>query len=211
MRKIVLGLVVWLLLGIGKGYAVSFTEVGDAGETLDTAHEVINATTQIFGTVEQNSADLFVFSWNGGALEITTVNPDPVNQPDFDTQLFLFDVNGYGVWANDDTTTDLTSRIYDANLPAGIYYLGISSYDYDPYDIFDNEIFPDSPYDQQFAPQSNQPLAYWDGTTGDTISYRIDFSAPVNSPNPVPEPSTVMLVGLALSFLGYLGLRTKRA
>ncbi|OAG26812.1 DVUA0089 family protein [Thermodesulfatator autotrophicus] len=201
---------VWLFLVMtSRSYAVLFQEIGDAGKTLDTAILVAEGTTQINGYLEfpdafnnLAGADLFTFWWGGGSFEAVTSG-----QGDF--QLFLFDQYGRGLWSNDDISQlNLNARISDPDLAPGIYYLGISSYDYDPYNIFDEEIFSDGPYDAQLAPQATEDyLAYWDGAAweGD-IYYTISFSSPAN----VPEPATIVLLGLALGILGFLSQKIKK-
>ncbi|HMO36979.1 MAG TPA: DVUA0089 family protein [Gemmatales bacterium] len=52
----------------------------------------------------------------------------------FDTQLFLFNANGFGIAANDDSSSSVQSTINNStglytSLAAGLYYLAISSYD----------------------------------------------------------------------------------
>ncbi|AEH43951.1 protein of unknown function DUF1555 [Thermodesulfatator indicus DSM 15286] len=192
----------------GTSRAALFQEIGDAGKTLDTAMPVAESTVQINGYLEwpdpfndYAGADLYVFWWNGGPFGAETSSNNY-----FDFQLFLFDENGYGIWANDDGGYNLNARIEDVLAP-GVYYLGISAYDYDPYNLFGEEIFPDYPYDTQLAPQAMDPwLAYWDGpVVGGDVNYTITFSSPVN----VPEPASIILVGLALSILGFLGLKAK--
>ncbi len=195
-RKICLFWFLFFLVGLNNVYGLPFYESSDAGDSLGTAVCLVNGTTEIHGTAEFAGADLYVFSWSGGALEIKAYSDDP--------QLFLFDENGVGVWANDDEVSSLNARIYDPNLDSGIYFLGISSFDWDPYSV-SGLIFPNQPYDQQFGPQNQDPLAYWDGSAfSQDANYVITFSVPVNAP--VPEPSSVLLVGLSLFLFGFLAL-----
>jgi hypothetical protein len=63
---------------------------------------------------------------------------------DFDSQLWLFDVNGNGIVHDDDSAGSYRSRITNANncIPGpGTYYIAISRYNRDPRDCDDNAIW----------------------------------------------------------------------
>jgi hypothetical protein len=97
----------------------------------------------------------------------------------FDTQLFLFDSAGRGVYANDDTDNPPTAQ---SDLPPGtaegsdtgsspdapgVYFLAISAFDSDPVDSNGNLIFPSVPFNRVHAP--NDPsavIAGWSGAGG---------------------------------------------
>jgi hypothetical protein len=73
------------------------------------------ALTSISGTVSSGTdADMYqIFISSPGTFSATTVGtPGTLT----DTQLFLFDASGFGVYANDDATTAFTLR---AHLPPG--------------------------------------------------------------------------------------------
>ncbi len=109
------------------------SEVNDAGQSLDTAQVISGGTEtldRIAGTVaSENDVDLFQITLTGeGNFSATTVGG-----ADFDTQLFLFDEDGFLVLENDDNE-GLQSSISDdlAPLTSGDYFLAISSFDNDP-------------------------------------------------------------------------------
>jgi hypothetical protein len=105
----------------------------------------------------------------------------------FDTQLFLFDSAGRGVYANDDT--DNPPFTFQSDLPPGtaegsdtgsspdapgVYFLAISEFDTDPRARNGNLIFPSQPFDRVHAP--NRPSAVidgWRGAGGSGGSYSI--------------------------------------
>ncbi len=85
----------------GQAQAATFTEIGDAGETLSAA-QVISTGQQplesICGALS-GDADLFQTLVTGGWTFLATT----VGGAGFDTQLFLFDSAGMGVYWNDDS------------------------------------------------------------------------------------------------------------
>src|SRR5262245_33047576 len=108
-----------LLLAPAAGRADIFTEVGDAGQTVGTAQTTVGAgfLDEIRGTIGSpgptGDVDLFViFISNPSGFSATTVGTPGTLA---NTQLFLFDVNGRGVYANDDASA-ATGR---STLPAG--------------------------------------------------------------------------------------------
>ncbi|WP_421659396.1 PTPA-CTERM sorting domain-containing protein [Leptothermofonsia sp. ETS-13] len=197
-------------------HALTFSEPPDAGPLLTNAANTVPTgvvgnnpatdLTRITGRLSGN-ADLFRIQVGTGLFEAIArgIDPNPVN----DTQLFLFDVNGFGIAANDDFSGGLGSRITQF-LTAGIYYLGISKYDLDP--VSRNrgtiaEIFPDTPFTAIVGPTGPGgafPLFGWRGTiseSGRARNYEILLSS-----TPVPTPA--LLPGLLA--LGAGGLRKRR-
>lgn len=171
-----------VLMGFSMGTeakAITFSGdlTQDAGQLLDSSQFVGIGTTQINGTLNAASnslgdrADLFSFHWTEGAFSAQTFG-------NLDTQLFLFRVNtvsgdllhGSGYKANDDIVggSSLRSKIEVSNLAEGYYYLGISSYDYDPLNSFGEELFADQPFRsiqnvKQGLTNNDTYLANWGG------------------------------------------------
>ncbi|ASC71912.1 hypothetical protein XM38_028660 [Halomicronema hongdechloris C2206] len=152
------------LLTAAPAGAATFTEASDAGETLG---EAIAVTTETMSPLESiagslaGDADLFqLFLTGGQQFSATTINTDSlIGIPIDDTlgspsdllgdpQLFLFDAMGNGVYANDDGFTSVQATLPSSfsltPAESGIYFLGISSADFDPVSA-DGEIFPDTP------------------------------------------------------------------
>ena len=94
-----------------------------------------------------------------------------------DTQLFLLDSGGRGVYANDDSDGTSQSRL-PAGSPltpqaGGIYHLALTPYNRDPESSL-GAIFPDLP--GLLGPTGLgglQPLASWNGRPGDSGAYSI--------------------------------------
>lgn len=183
------------LLAAANAWAVQFVESGDTGQTLATAHTV-NMTNQIVGSVDQGTADLYLFFWRGGDFHVNT------NISGFDTQLFLFNSAGQGLWANDDGGAGfgLLSQI-NATLSQGYYYIGVSGYNLDPYSAA-GLIFPTSPFTDQHGPMNNSPLTHWAGGSGGG-NYWLNFRTEVS------EPSLITMLGLGLVVLGFAVRRRK--
>lgn len=134
--KLRLLLPIVLLAGLAlapAAVAVPVSEQGDAGETPATAQ---NLTTQLVSSISGRLAgadsDLYRICLAGGAsFSATTVGTTAT-----DTQLFLFDGEGWGVYADDDSadTKQSTLPANDPLTPAspGEYLLGVSPHDRDP-------------------------------------------------------------------------------
>ena len=197
--------------------AIVFVEVGDAGESLDTAQMVGGGVTQITGNVN-GDADMFGFYWGGGSFYANTVGSTG------DTQLFLFDSSGAGIWGNDDGVSFAgPAYISDPALSAGTYYLGISSYDYDPYSA-SGVMFQSFPWEPLYGPSNGtETLTNWDGTSFAASAYTINFQQidadgnPVGdptgtgtAPTQIPEPASIALMGLGLLGLGLQHRRKNR-
>lgn len=114
-----------------------FAEMGDAGQSLETA-QIVNSPTSavIFDAISgslnpETDVDLYqIFLLEGQPFTASTVRGTSIN-----TQLFLFDGDGLGLFANNDSVGfQSTVPLYQPFIPnrSGTYYLAISSYDNDP-------------------------------------------------------------------------------
>ncbi len=118
-------------------------EKGDAGAIPNTAQLINNSAAPpkaISGTLTENDVDLYKIYLPGGeSFQATTVRGTSV-----DTQLFLFDSNGKGLYSNDDYSGGFQSTIPQGESftpPAsGIYYLGITSFGNNPTNASGEEI-----------------------------------------------------------------------
>ncbi len=106
-----------VLLAAGPVRAASFTELGDAGESLTEAIAITTEQPTLLESISgalSGDADLFkIFLTGGQTFSATTVSREtaeiPVNQAlgipievVIDPKIFLFDAFGNGVYANDD-------------------------------------------------------------------------------------------------------------
>jgi len=132
-----------------------YVESGDAGDLPSTAAIASGngPLLAIRGNLAINDADMFQINiCSPGSFEATTVGGSSV-----DTQLFLFDPNGFGISHDDDdpVTGVLQSRLsslFTSALPAGNYYLAISAYDMDPQDVNAALIWASTPFNVERAP-----------------------------------------------------------
>jgi hypothetical protein len=122
-----------LLLALAAPIAVAVPELDDAGDLPLTAQEPGPAgpLMSIEGAIS-SSADRDMYKvclTGGGTFSATTV-------AGFDTQLFLFDSQGLGVYANDDAGGGVQSQLPagDPLTPqaAGVYYLAVTPFNWDP-------------------------------------------------------------------------------
>ena len=136
-----------------------------------------------------------------------------------DTELFLFDSTGAGVYGNDDqggsdpvayTLACLPSADGSNPCPStrpsgvgptsdGIYYLAITSSANGPLDGDCNEIFNILDSTDVVGPSSSVPIANWDGnafTSPDTDL--VNFDITVTGVSKTPEPGVLALLAIGL-------------
>jgi hypothetical protein len=125
------------------------------------------------------------------------------NGTSIDTQLWLFDENGIGVTFDDDDPggAGLQSTITGVFVEyPGCYYLAISTYDYDAMNPAGLEIWLDTPFNVERAPDgpgAPGPVASW-GASGSSGEYQIDLRGTTYC---IPEPASLLLLGLGAVLL----------
>jgi hypothetical protein len=167
------------LLAAASAFAGSWSEgPGDAGDLVPTAQVPVGAGSLdlITGSVPTGTdEDLYKICLTGGQTFSATTVGQTVR---WDTQLFLFDAGGAGVYANDDAAPFIPPVWPLSILPAGdpltpsapgVYYLAISSYDNDALSS-GGEIFPTDPIPfvavGPTGPGGGSPLSGWTNTGG---------------------------------------------
>ncbi|MBW4474435.1 MAG: DVUA0089 family protein [Stenomitos rutilans HA7619-LM2] len=209
-----------------QAQAVTFSQVGDTGQTLDTA-QVIPGGTQsldaITGTLSSpNVVNLFRLVLAGGqTFSATTINANtlielPIDQqlgsptallPD--PQLFLFDAAGRGVYGNDDSfgtaQASLPSGSFSPVAP-GTYFLAIASSGYNPISA-GGSIFGSPDASGILAANGSGSAAPLTGFTGDGTAggdYQISFTGVTANAAGVPEPSEIVgTIAAGLLCIGY--------
>jgi hypothetical protein len=202
-------------LSASSASAAIFAEVGDAGALPSNAQ-----ITSVFGSLDaitgrlRNGGDMFrIHIANPTYFSATTVGTPGTLA---DTQLFLFDLNGFGIAANDDTgglRSELPAgnSLY-ASLPAGDYLLLITAFDRDPVSA-GGLIFPSTPNGGIYGPTGPGGGSAMSGISGTNDqprgTYRINLAG-ATSAEPVPEPSTMVLFGVGAGLMGLVARRRRK-
>lgn len=203
----------------GNVNAATYAEVGDAGETLDTATIVDTqpgvSLDAITGILTANNADLFqIYISDPVAFSANTLFAPGVNN--FDTALFLFNAAGFGVYANDDATGSQSALPAGNPLSptvAGLYYIAISGSGFSPVSA-DGSIFPEPdgvivPFDAVSGPTGvggTKILSGWAGNSGSNIgSYRINLTGATF----VPEPTVSIFLPSFFALWGAASLKRR--
>ena len=163
------------------------SESGDAGDLPSTAQNLgPGAVTEILGSFTSGGdVDVYrVCLTDGASFSASTVVPMSL-----DTQLFLFDADGLGVYSNDDAGIGVRA----SRLPAqhrfsptsgGEYFIGLSSFNNDPRsdageifpDVFSSSLYPDGVVNAAGV-GSEEPVSSWVGLTrGPSGLYRINLT-----------------------------------
>ena len=188
--------------------AVAFTwsEVNDADELPGTAQITTGKGLLEFidGFLESpTDVDMYAIYITGNeSFSATTVDWTT----GVDTQLTLFDAAGYGVYSNDNESTNvLQSTLPDRSLTPGLYYLAISDYDWDPVSdegyIFPSH-YPFLNYSTEVEGPTDvgggSPITGWDGvSTMGGGSYTIALTG-AKSSAPSPKPAVMPWLFLLL-------------
>lgn len=185
-----------LLSIFGAAHAqVTWAEVGDAPDLIPgQATAGVGDLIGITGQLDTDDVDLYaILVTDFASFSASTVN-NVGTLPD--TQLFLFDDAGLGVTHNDDAPADVRSTITNMFLTHnGLYYLAISTFDRDALNVDGDEIWLDTPFNTERAPDgpgAPGPLVSWGPGTFNTGTYQID----ITGATPVPEPATLTVLGL---------------
>jgi hypothetical protein len=174
--KIMMKRAVWALLTIGaltlSASAQIWYEQGDAGDLPETAQSTGSGIlSQIQGSLDVNDVDMYaIYITDPAAFSASTVGGAT-----WDTQLFLFDANGVGVVAEDDTgglqsTIDNTAGCITA---PGLYYLAITRYNKDPLGCNEGGLWSTNDNNCPNGPERSSRVNSWTSSTGTAGSYTI--------------------------------------
>ncbi|HEY9846749.1 MAG TPA: DVUA0089 family protein [Candidatus Caenarcaniphilales bacterium] len=163
-----------------------------------------------------NDVDLFQITLTGGRTFSATTE----GMADFDTQLFLFDKNGLGVYARDDNPTSLQSTLPASHPLTPVvpeaYYLAIASFNNDPISsrglIFDNDEFP--PYNKVLGPiipGSEKPLSGFNDLGSGGGSYRIAITGATAVPELSSTLGTLAFGAFAVSWMLKRKLKSRQS
>jgi hypothetical protein len=208
-KYILLAIMVLLPALAQSGWAATIwleSDHGDAGKFPWNAQVIVGSGVldEIRGRiVAPNGVDMYLisitdpagFSANATTNGITDVLENP--------QLFLFDLDGYGVEANDDRSDDnvlprLRAGNADSPTVPGLYYLAISGYDNDPKSQGNGRLFRNNTTGIMGpnGPGGAFPIDAWTNDGSDTGRYRILLNGAAFA---TPEPATVVLLAAGLA------------
>ncbi len=185
---------------------------GDAGKTIAAANVTagVGTLTTICGNLSDNSggaADMYEIFINGAGFSATTSGRG--NNPLNDAALYLFDVNGNALFANNDISGSNTqAEISGVSLTPGFYFLAIVPDNQEPMHnskLIFGEL--DGTTGVQTPVINNTSLTGWTNNGDTSGQYVISLTSA--SFAEAPEPAAMMLVGSGL-LLGAGLLRRRR-
>jgi hypothetical protein len=183
IRIAVTALVVAVSLGLAPS-AFAVSENGDAGDLPSTAQDLgSGAVSSIFGSFSGGGdVDVYRVCLTDGA----SFSASTVAFTTLDTQIFLFDANGRGVYSNDDAGIGIRGSLlpsqhrFSPSAP-GEYFIALSSFNNDPQsdageifpDLFSSSLYPDGVVNAAGV-GGDKPIVSWIGPTrGPPGLYRI--------------------------------------
>ena len=187
---------------------ISVTEIGEAGQLLPDAQVIPGGSAtldSITGTISSNNdVDLFQITLTGDQ----TFSATTVGGAGFDTELFLFDANGIGVYGNDDVSSDIDQSTLPAGTPLtpqqpGTYFLAITGFQNEPESsggrIF--ELTDDGPgLLKPTGPGGELPLSGFTGEGDKSGSYTIKLTGVESAPFSLGASPTGLPSGTGISF-----------
>jgi hypothetical protein len=208
-------------LAASAGFHWAESGPGGAGDGLTTAQVTYSATFEaldrITGGLTASAPDL-----NGGSpiyqvdlfkirvADVSAFSAWTTGSTAFDTQLYLIDKDGKGVYTNDDNGLDLLSLLPAASalgpLSADVYYLAIAFGGYLAQDAGGASLFASGGLtDVLGGDPASGALTSWgrtydNGNSEALYSYEIALAGATNAD--LPEPGVFMLAAVALGAAG---------
>jgi hypothetical protein len=170
-------------------------EEGDAGDLPATAQDLTAGVDTITGSVAGSSdIDMYrVCLDGGGGFSASSVGGTTV-----DTQLFLFDSAGRGVYANDDERDGVVQSVLPAGHTLtprahGEYFLAVGAYNLDPLGGGQAIFGPGTGVVGPTGPGGGEPVTGWGGRPGGPGPYTLVLTGAECAPAPDTTPPTIDL------------------
>ena len=223
-RKFLLSAVAVFALICASSVRADTVVASGAGSLPGTAQDLTGMNvTEITGSImDQLGVEMFEIDiTNAAGFSAMTVNPGAFGIPD--TELFLFDSSGMGVYGNDDidggnTFSCLPSAVVSnpcsSSRPGGVgpmtdgdYFLAITRSANSPLDGSDNYIFTSVLSTDVVGPNAGTgPIADWDGGVFTNPDFDlVNFDILLTGTTAVPEPGTWALIAA-----GFVGIFLRR-
>jgi hypothetical protein len=171
-------------------------EVGDAGDLPATAQDLSGADVDtINGTAaDPSDIDMYRVCIGGGG----TFSASSVGGTSVDTQLFLFDSSGHGVYANDDQMEGVVQSLLPAGhsltpQARGDYYLAVGAYNLDPLGADEPSFGSGTGVVGPTGPGGAQPISGWGGRPGGPGPYTLTLTGAECAEPPDTTPPTIDL------------------
>jgi hypothetical protein len=177
MRRIVLHLAIAAALAASAARAQSWQEDGDA-PNLPPGQSTVGdgVLTAINGALSNgNDVDLYAILVDNPA----TFAAKTCGGTSIDSTLYLFDENGNGISMSEDNCGAQSWITNQFVTTTGLYYLAMTAYDYDPQDGLSQDIWNDSPFGEERAPDgpgAAGTLTGWAGGGGGGGAYHIELT-----------------------------------
>jgi hypothetical protein len=177
-------------------FASAAGEAGDAGDLPATAQDLTGAAVdRIDGTLgEATDVDMYRLCLDGGG----SFSASAVGGTAVDTQLFLFDSSGRGVYANDDEREGVIQSLLPSGHPLtplvqGEYLLAVGVYNLDP-EGAGRSIFPaEAGVVGPTGPGGGDPVTAWGGRPDVPGAYALTLTGAQCAPGEDTTPPSVDL------------------
>jgi hypothetical protein len=188
--RVTAALAALLLLIVAPGAAAA-PEVNDAGDLPTTAQDLSAESVDRIDGRLATAGDIDMYRLcvsGGGSFSASTVGGTLV-----DTQLFLFDADGRGVYANDDDGGILQSRLPSGGpltpQVQGDYFLAVGAYNIDPLSA-SGSIFPqETGVVDPRGPGGGDPVTMWGGRASAGGRYTIFLTGAECLPDDTTPPT----------------------
>ena len=201
----------------GGVMASVYAELGDAGQLMGTAQDVGSGINSITGALGDRDIDVFKLYLPAGAFIANVTGPNPTDRPTNDNLFVLFDGNGRGLRADDDSGglfSPFSPQVTE-NLAGGFYYLAILPFlaASSPIDSSNLPLWISIQFPANAAPDgpgAANPWAGWSAFGNATAARTYTITLSTSTISAVPIPAALPLFAAGLGAMGLMSRRKKR-